>query len=90
MEAFANPVISLIADLGAMGFILYLVHRTTTHTIPRLADSYMQGEAKQRADFKDALRSQREDFLSALEREREVQNGQADRIIDAIREIKKQ
>jgi hypothetical protein len=81
-------VIQLIGDLGSLGFILYLVHRTTTHTIPRLADAYIAAEDRLRQDFKEMLRIQRADFTEALERERQILTDQTERICIAIRDSK--
>lgn len=86
MELDTGFFVTLIGDLGSLGFILYLVHRTTTHTIPRLAAEYMQSEQRLREDFKIILTEQRGDFLGALDRERQIQSDQTDRIIQAIRD----
>lgn len=75
----------LIGDLGSLGFILYLVHRTTTHTIPRLAAEYMESEKRAREDFREILKQQRSDFRTELEREREVNSISTDRIVEAMR-----
>jgi len=83
----AGMLLQLVGDLGSLGFILWLVHRTTTHTIPRLAKEYMTGEERLREDFKSILNQQREDFMKALERERQILTDQTERIIQAIRDI---
>lgn len=51
----AKIMIDLIAALGPMGFVFWLVWRTTSHTIPRLAQRFEEGIEKQRQDFKDML-----------------------------------
>ncbi len=83
----ASTIVQLIGDLGALGFILYLVHRTTTHTIPRLADQYLKAEEIARQDFKEILSQQREDFRAELERERQINGQQTERIIDTMRNL---
>lgn len=88
MSVDTGIIMQLVGDLGSLGFILYLVHRTTTHTIPRLAAEYMASEQRQREDFKLILSEQRGDFLGALDRERQIQTGQTDRIIQAIRDMR--
>lgn len=50
----------LLTALGPMGFVFWLVWRTTSHTIPRLARSFETGIEKQRQDFKEILTNYRE------------------------------
>lgn len=87
-----DPLTSLIAEaikvLGPMGFILWLVHRNTTHTIPRLAKDYMDSQDKARQDFKEILVDQRETFIREMQREREVHGQSVDSIVDSIKELK--
>jgi homospermidine synthase len=85
MQIDGATIVNLIGDLGAIGLVFWLVYKTTTHTIPRLAKEYSDSEQRQRSDFKEILQQQRIDFLQALERERQFQTNQADRIIEAIR-----
>lgn len=80
-----NVIVQLVSDLGSLGFILYLVHRTTTHTIPRLAQEYLQAEIRLREDFRAMLQQQRDDFRRELEREREIHGVNVSRLIDEIR-----
>jgi glutathionylspermidine synthase len=84
----SSMLVQLIGDLGSLGFILWLVHRTTTHTIPRLAKEFAEATEKLRQDFKEILQAQREDFRRELEREREINGKQTERIIEAIRETR--
>ncbi len=79
----------LIKVLGPIGFILWLVHRTTTHTVPRLAKESMEAQERARQDFKEMLTHQRETFLSEIQREREVYREHLDRIIETIKETGK-
>lgn len=65
-----NIFVELIGNLGAMGFIFWLVHRTTTHTIPRLAENFEQASKEQREDFRKILESQREDFKMQIDTQR--------------------
>ena len=77
-------MVELIKVLGPMGFILWLVHRVTTHTMPRLAQSYLESEEKARQDFKEMLSHQREAFTEEMHREREVHGQYVERIISAL------
>ena len=90
-------LIELISSLGTFGFVLWLFHRTTTVTIPRMAAENASRQEQQRSDFLDAQRVTREDFRSALlnqretfqremEREREVHTRHVDTLVQAIRE----
>lgn len=90
-------LVELVSSLGTFGFVLWLVHRTTTHTIPRLAAENAARQETQRADFidamgvtrddfKESLAAQREAFQREMEREREVHGKHIDRLVDAIRE----
>ncbi|HSC15014.1 MAG TPA: hypothetical protein VLI71_07845 [Gammaproteobacteria bacterium] len=70
--AALNLLTQLISALGPMGFVMWLVHRTTTHTIPRLAKSFEEALDRERADYKAALSEQRGDLLRLVEREHQV------------------
>ncbi len=69
-----NPDVSFFVDLvgniGALGFIFWLVWRTTNHTIPRLAQSFEESVDKSRADFREELKEQRVDFRNMLAEQR--------------------
>ncbi|KKN71051.1 hypothetical protein LCGC14_0424680 [marine sediment metagenome] len=82
-------IIVLLAELPAFGFVLWLSHRMTTHTIPRLAGDFLRGLEQQRDDFKDALKSQREEFHREMERERQIHGDHVERIVLAIRDSNK-
>jgi len=63
----------LLSALGPMGFVMWLVVRTTNHTIPRLAKSFEEALDRARVDFRSILTDQRTDFLALLDRERTIQ-----------------
>ena len=86
MEQFAVEMFKLF---GPMGFIMWLVVRTTNYTIPRLAKSFENAIDRQRADFKGMFETQREDFKSIISREQDTHEKQTDRIISAIKDMKK-
>lgn len=72
MEQFGgNVMLQLVSNLGAIGFIFWLVHRTTTHTIPRLAKGFEDATAEQRKDFKEMLENQRQDFKEQSDKQRD-------------------
>ena len=86
-------IVELISQLGSMGFILWLVWRTTNHTIPRLAETFERGVREARADFKEILAQERQDFLHALGHEREFFEKQIEsksREVTTVVEILKQ
>jgi len=76
--------IGLFSNVPALGFVLWLSHRMTTHTIPRLAGDFREAVKLQRDDFREAMDLQRADFFALLEREREVHQAQIDRLVSAI------
>jgi hypothetical protein len=89
-------IVDLVSNLGSMGFILYLVHRTTTHTIPRLArenhdvekcqrEDFLRAQEQTRADFREALTEQREAFQREMAREREIHGAHVERLLEEIR-----
>jgi len=80
-------IVSLVGDLGAMGFILYLTHHLTTHTIPRLARQFEEAIDKQRADFKETLAQQRQDFQHWIEREQQVHLDEVTKLTEALKDI---
>lgn len=65
-------MVDLISALGPMGFVFWLVWRTTSHTIPRLANDFRDGIEKQRQDFKEMLSKfqENEQRIHAMEVER--------------------
>ena len=77
----------LISALGPMGFVMWLVWRTTHHTIPRLAKSFEDASDRQREDFKEMFNLQRHDFERILQREQEIRQIQIDAIMTAIRDL---
>lgn len=82
----------LVSALGPMGFVMWLVYRTTNHTIPRLAKSFEDAGDRQRSDFKEALGDQRDAFSREMERERQVHAEHMGRLASAVERlvIKKQ
>ena len=71
MDASPIPFVELVGQLGALGFIFWLVHRTTTHTIPRLAKGFEEATKEQRQDFAKMVEAQRQDFNSISEAQRD-------------------
>lgn len=82
----AETLVSLIGDLGAIGFVFYMAFRLTNHTIPRLATQFENANERQRQDFKEMLQQQRDAFHAMMEREREVHGQHIQRLVDAIRD----
>lgn len=80
-------LMELVTALGPMGFVMWLVHRTTTHTIPRLAKSFEQSVERQRVDFKEMFRDQRSDYERMMTREQDVHAAQTDKIVEAIKSV---
>lgn len=81
-----ETIVALVGDSVAIAFILWLVHRMTTVTIPRIAAEFREGLENQREDFKEALKTQREQFAIEMERERQNHSAIVERVIDAIKE----
>ncbi len=90
-------IVELVSSLGTIGFVLWLVHRMTTHTIPRLVaenaarqevqrEDFIAAQVQTRDDFRKALTEQRQAFQREMEREREVHGSHIDQVIAAIRE----
>lgn len=63
----SGMMMELVQVLGPMGFVMWLVHRTTTHTTPKMAKSFEEVIERQRADFKDMLAQQRKDYERLIE-----------------------
>ena len=99
MNVDSGMLVELVSSLGTFGFVLWLVHRTTTHTIPRLAAEnaarqeiqradFIAAQIQTRDDFREALTEQREVFQREMGREREVHGKHIDQVITAIREVR--
>ena len=95
MTPNTQMMVELVSNLGSLGFILWLAHRLTTQTFPRLAQENNEAQATARKenneaqavtrkDFKESLALQRDDFRREMDREREIHGQQTSRIIDAI------
>lgn len=54
--------VSVFANIPALGFVIWLAHRMTTTTIPRLVEDFKTELKDIRADFRDVLETQRADF----------------------------
>ena len=87
--------INLFSNLGALTFILWLVWRTTNHTIPRLAKSFEDGLEKARQEYREVLAQQRQDFRDILGEQRdffadriESEETKTHKIIEALKEFK--
>lgn len=98
MTPDSQMLMNLVGNLGALGFIFWLVWRTTNHTIPRLAESFEKGITEQRKDHKEemeraradylqALVQQRNDFCAQLERERTLHGERAGELAQALKEL---
>ena len=77
-----NPELlaSLVADIGSVGFIVWIAHRLTTHTVPTLARENREALERQRADFRAALADQRRDLLDALDKNTKAVNDVAQEV----------
>jgi hypothetical protein len=84
----AQILISLVGDLGALGFVFWMAWRLTNHTIPRLAAQFEAATDRQRADFKEMLSTQRDAFSNMMERERQVHGEHIARVIEAIKDLR--
>lgn len=76
--------VSVVSDLGALGFILWMTHRLTTQTIPRLAGQFEIASEKQRQDFRAMLKEQRDMFEARARREEDLFTQSIDRLSAAI------
>ena len=88
MDAGYQTFVSLVGDLGALGFVFFMTWRLANSTIPRLAKQFEDAGEKQRVDFKEILQEQRDTFVSMLEREQEVHGQHVTRIVESIKELK--
>lgn len=59
-------IMDVVGNVGALGIVFWLVHRTFSHTIPRLSKDFTAAIKEARDDFKEALRTQSTDFHGSL------------------------
>ena len=78
--------ISIVGDLGALGFVFWMTWRMTNYTIPRLASQFEEAIDRQRNDFKEMILQQQNFFEKQVEREREFQEKRFSAIINAFSE----
>ncbi len=72
MPPGTQMLIALVSDLGSLGFILWMTHRLTTNTIPRLAGQFEVATKEQRKDFKEMLKDQADAHQALLKEQREM------------------
>lgn len=84
----SQMLISLVGDLGALGFVFWMAWRLANNTIPRLAKQFEEASDRQRSDFKELLQEQRDAFSAMMEREREVHGQHVTSIVESIKELK--
>lgn len=77
-----DAVISLVGNLSAVGFVVWLAHRLMTRTIPEMAEQFSNSSAQQRDDFRDALDRQRRDFTDFHRREHEAHETRLQSVMD--------
>ena len=71
MDPNPSMIVELVGNVGAIGIVIWLVIRTTNHTIPRLAKQHEDSIEKQRSDFKEIISKTSEAFENGLEKQRQ-------------------
>jgi hypothetical protein len=90
-----NILVDAAGNLGALGFIFWLVWHTTNHTLPKITKSFEESVERGRQDHLSALQKQRDDFRDMLGEQRDffedrvdAEKRQADKLIDAFKILK--
>lgn len=92
-----NTLLGVGSNLGALGFIYWLVWRTTNFTLPNMAKTFEETLEKtqnaydaaidrHRVDFREVLTEQREFFSERIDSEQ----GKVEKFIAAFREFRGQ
>ena len=89
-----TPLLEAIGMPTIIALLAWLVRRTFTHTIPRLATDFKDALAEQHKFFSNQLEMQREDFKAALAQqrvdfmgERDQFSKRLDRLSDAVESL---
>ena len=89
-----TPLLQAVGMPTIIALLAWLVRRTFTHTIPRLADDFKSALAEQHKFFSSQLEMQREDFKAALAQqrvdfmgERDQFSKRLDRLSDAVESL---
>lgn len=89
-------IVKVISEVGSVGILLWLVHRTYSDTLPKiterfekalnkLQESFENHVNRERDDFKSMLEQQRSDFERIISREQEIHITQTDKIAEAVK-----
>jgi hypothetical protein len=81
-----DPMFNLVSNLGALGFIFWLVWRTTNHTIPRLAEDFQKGLKEARDDYRMSSKQQRDDLCKFFAEQLASERSKIDRLVDSMRD----
>ena len=80
-------MVDILADLGALGFVMWLVHRTMTHTIPEMAKSFLNAVQSIQATFEEMFKLQRTDFERIVQREQAFHEEQTNKVVQALEDL---
>lgn len=81
-----DVMFNLVSNLGALGFIFWLVWRTTNHTIPRLAEDFKNGLKEARDDYRATAKQQRDDLCKFFAEQLASERSKIDRLVDSMRD----
>ncbi len=70
-EQYVFRVIEVVGGVSAFSLLAWLVRRTFTHTIPRLASDFKESLQTATDFFKAELKTSRDDFRAELKEQRE-------------------
>jgi hypothetical protein len=89
-----TPLLQAVGMPTIIALLAWLVRRTFTHTIPRLATDFKDALSEQHKFFSNQLEMQREDFKAALAQqrvdfmgERDQFSKRLDRLADAVESL---
>ena len=77
-----DAIVSLVGNLSAVGFVVWLAHRLTTKTIPDMSERFAEAAKQQRDDFRAALDQQRRDFADFHQREHQTHEARLRSVMD--------
>ncbi len=90
-----NFFVDAVGNVGALGFIFWLVWRTTNHTLPRITKSFEESVERGRQDHLASLQKQRDDFRDMLGDQRDffadrvdAEKRQTDKLLETFKILK--
>ena len=76
-------IVSAVTQFSSIGFAVWYAWWTTTHTIPRMQDTYDETIKKLVSDFRSDIKEQRAEYMTQID----LMHGSITKMTDVIGEL---